>query len=68
MTANGQRIRELREGQSLGIRTLAQRAGVHRSHLSRLERGIKGASPELLHKIAGALAVPMAEITNGEPS
>ena len=68
MSANGQRIRDLREAKPLGLRKLADLAGVHRSYLSRLERGIKGASPETLDKIAAGLDVSVDEITDPEPS
>jgi transcriptional regulator with XRE-family HTH domain len=68
MSANGQRIRDLREAKPLGLRKLADLAGVHRSYLSRLERGIKGASPETLVRIAGVLDVPVGAISNDDPS
>lgn len=63
MKANGRRIRELRKAKSVGIRSLADMAEIHRSYLSRLERGLKTARPETLARIAGALEVPVAEIS-----
>jgi transcriptional regulator with XRE-family HTH domain len=63
MKANGRRIRELREAKPLGIRSLADMAQIHRSYLSRLERGIKDARPETLDRIAVALGVPVGDIS-----
>lgn len=67
MKANGPRIRELREAKSLGIRTLADLANIHRSYLSRLERDLKTARPETLARIADVLEVPATDIS-GEAS
>lgn len=63
MKANGRRIRELREAKQLGIRSLADMAKIHRSYLSRLERGIRDARPETLARIARALGVPVGDIS-----
>lgn len=63
MKANGSRIRELRKAKPLGIRSLADMANIHRSYLSRLERGLKTARPETLERIADALEVPVADIS-----
>lgn len=62
MKANGSRIRELREAKPLGIRSLAEKANIHRGYLSRLERGLKGATPETLGRIADALDTTVEEI------
>jgi transcriptional regulator with XRE-family HTH domain len=37
-------------------------AGVSASHLSRIERGLAGAQPEILQRIARALGVVMEDI------
>lgn len=50
----------------MGIRTLARTADIDRSHLSRVERGLVGASAAKLHRIADALQVPPDAITHKE--
>lgn len=50
----------------MGIRQLARLTGRHRSHISRLERGMAGASDETVDRIARALDVPEAAITHKE--
>jgi len=47
----------------MGIRGLAESANVHRTYLSRLERGQRGATDETIIRIAEALAVPVEAIT-----
>jgi transcriptional regulator with XRE-family HTH domain len=61
--ANG-RLRELRKAKKLGIRSMADLVEVNRSHLSRVERGIKTASPEMLARSAKVLGVPVGDITD----
>lgn len=62
MKANGKKIRELRKAKNLGIRSMADLVEVNRSHLSRVERGIKTASPEMLARTAKVLGVPVRDI------
>lgn len=57
-------MRELRKAKQLGIRSMADLLKVNRSHLSRVERGIKTASPEMLARAAKVLEVPVGEITD----
>ncbi|WP_322974183.1 helix-turn-helix domain-containing protein [Actinacidiphila epipremni] len=66
MTPNGDAIRALRESQGMSLRTLATLTGRHRGHLSKLERGLAGASGETVGRIARALDVPEAAITHKE--
>ncbi|WP_329131416.1 helix-turn-helix domain-containing protein [Streptomyces sp. NBC_01476] len=66
MTLNGDAVRALREAQKLSLRKLACLTGRHRSHLSRIERGLAGASSETEERIARALGVPEAAITHKE--
>jgi transcriptional regulator with XRE-family HTH domain len=40
-------------------------AGVSASHLSRIERGLNGAQPEILQRIAQALGVVIEDIVWG---
>lgn len=50
----------------MSLRTLSALTGRNRGHLSKLERGLAGASDETVERIAGALAVPTAAITHKE--
>ncbi|NJP42309.1 helix-turn-helix transcriptional regulator [Streptomyces sp. PRB2-1] len=50
----------------MSLRTLATLTGRHRGHLSKLERGLAGASGETVGRIARALDVPEAAITHKE--
>jgi len=58
----GQQIRDLRVGAALSGTALADRAGVSRSLLSRIERGLVCPSVETLGRIAGGLGVAMAQL------
>ena len=58
----GGRVRSLRVQQSLSINELAQRAGMLRPNVSRLEAGTHLPSLETLERIAAALGVPVAEL------
>ena len=58
----GERLRQLRI--RAGIRSqeaLANRAGVHRTYIGRLERGESGVTVEMLAAILAALRVGLAE-------
>lgn len=52
----------------MSLRTLARLTSRHRGHLSRIERGLAGASGETVGRIAQALSVPEAAITHKETS
>ncbi|MFC8155838.1 helix-turn-helix domain-containing protein [Streptomyces cinereoruber] len=67
MKANGAAIRALRRSKGWSVRHLACLAETHPSHLSRLERGLRGASEEALTGIARALDVPRDAITRESP-
>lgn len=58
----GSRIRELREAKGLTITDVAQRAGMERPNLSRLEHGRHQPSVDTLERIAEALEVPVAAL------
>ncbi|MFF2612656.1 helix-turn-helix domain-containing protein [Kitasatospora sp. NPDC058046] len=66
VTPNGTAIRALREARKLSIRELARLAARDPSHLSRIERGLAGASQSALRQIAVALEVPVAAINREE--
>jgi transcriptional regulator with XRE-family HTH domain len=58
----GANIKRLREAQGLSQEELADRAGLHRTYVSQLERAVKNATFLSLDKIARALGVPLAEL------
>lgn len=58
----GRRIRELRESAGVSSQEgLAERAGVHRTYVGRLERGETGVTVEALAAIIAPLGVGLAE-------
>ena len=63
---NGAALRVIRERSGLSIGQLSILAGVHKTHVSRLERGMRGASPETALAIARALKCPVVALLGGE--
>ena len=53
--ALGRTISGFREGLGLSQEDLADRAGIHRTYVSQLERGLKSPTLNILMKIAKAL-------------
>lgn len=51
----GQRITEIRKQQGLTQQELADKAGLQRTHILRLERGTYGATIDVLSAIADAM-------------
>lgn len=66
MTPNGTAIRAIRVVRRISLRELARLTGLDRGHLSRLERGLAGASEGSLHRIATALQVPVDDLVRAE--
>jgi hypothetical protein len=62
--ANGAAIRAIRTANRCGLRTLAIRIDRTRGFLSQVETGKRGASPQTIERIADALGVPVAAITD----
>jgi transcriptional regulator with XRE-family HTH domain len=60
--AVGQVIRELREGAQISQEALGDRAGIHRTYVSQLERGVKSPTLAILQRIADALGTKASEI------
>ena len=56
------RLRELRRRRVLTLEELAQKAGVGRNTIWRLEHGVMGAQPRTIRKIAKALNVEPEEL------
>lgn len=63
MRVNGWAIRALREGSGVSLRALAAAIAVDPAHLSRIERGLKPASSDVLARIAVQLEVPSNILT-----
>jgi transcriptional regulator with XRE-family HTH domain len=66
VTPNGTAIRSIRQAHGVSLRTLSARVGRDRGFLSKVERGLQGASESTLREIAAALNVPVAAINREE--
>jgi transcriptional regulator with XRE-family HTH domain len=55
-------IRDLRISMNLSQEELAERAGLHRTYISDIERGCRNLSVWNLHRIAAALGVNLSDI------
>ena len=53
-------LREVRTEKGLSQEALADRAGLHRTYISQIERGLKSPSLKSLAQIANALGVPLS--------
>jgi transcriptional regulator with XRE-family HTH domain len=58
---NGQRVRDLRQENVLTLRELADKSGVSKDTINRIERG-HGAYPSTIRKLAAALGVEPREL------
>nr|WP_257019210.1 helix-turn-helix transcriptional regulator [Streptomyces sp. TLI_235] len=63
MRAQGADIRRKRELLGHGLTRFAQQVGVSPAHLSRIERGLRGAQPEVMKRIATGLGVDIEDIS-----
>jgi transcriptional regulator with XRE-family HTH domain len=59
------RLRELREDQVLSQKELAERAGVDKTTIIRLESGKGGVHPRTVRKLAAVLGVEPRELRSG---
>jgi transcriptional regulator with XRE-family HTH domain len=50
----------------MSLRTLSVQTGIHKSHLSRVERGLAGLGDEYIEKLADVLGVTPDDITHKE--
>jgi len=64
--ALGKRIRVLRQDRGWSQEHLANEAGMHRTYMWGIERGVRNPSLRHLTCIADALNVPIAELFNGD--
>jgi transcriptional regulator with XRE-family HTH domain len=60
------RLRELRRRRVLTLEELAEKAGVGRNTIWRLEHGVMGAQPRTIRKLAKALDVEPEELVRTE--
>ncbi len=60
------KLRELRHRRVLTLEELAQKAGVGRNTIWRLEHGVMGAQPRTIRKLAKALGVEAEELVKLE--
>lgn len=58
----GENIKRIRLEQGASQKQLAFEAGVSRELISQIERGQTNVTHDVLHAVAGALAVPMKEL------
>ncbi len=58
----GEYIKKLREEKNLSINQLALYSGISAAHISRIERGLREPSPEILKKLAAALKVSYKDL------
>jgi transcriptional regulator with XRE-family HTH domain len=61
----GKRVRNLRTDRGWSQEELADRSGVNRSYMSRVELGKSDVSLSVLHKIARTLGISLAEMLTG---
>jgi transcriptional regulator with XRE-family HTH domain len=60
---NGEKLQKLRLGRFLSRDELAERSGIHRDHIGKLERGEGGNSrPPTVRKLAEGLGVDPSEL------
>lgn len=55
--SRGTRLRSVREAQGRSVRSLAREAGIDPTHLSRIERGLRRPSVEVLVTLGKALGL-----------
>jgi transcriptional regulator with XRE-family HTH domain len=58
----GARVRSLRLAHGLSQEELADRAGIHATYMSGIERGHRNPSLKNIHRIAKALGVPVKDL------
>lgn len=62
----GSRVQQLRQAQGLSQEELADRADVHRTYVSGVERGVRNPTVTVLEKLAAGLRVSLADLVTFE--
>ena len=60
------KIKRLREQRALSLTDLAQRTGLSRVTINRIENGKQKPMPRTTHKLAEALGVRVEDLTSGQ--
>ncbi len=58
----GKRLRALREERGWSQEEFADRAGLHRTYVSAVERGVRNPTLSVLERLAKAFGITMAEL------
>ena len=61
----GKRLRALREERGWSQEEFADRAGLHRTYVSAVERGVRNPTLSVLERLAKALGVSIEEMVKG---
>ena len=64
--AFGARVRELRESQGWSQEDFGHRAELDRTYVSGIERGVRNPTLDVIHRLADALGVEVAEMFRRE--
>ena len=65
LRAFGLNVRRKREAQKLTQEALAEKAGLHPTYLSGVERGVRNPSLQILFRLARALDSSVSELSQG---
>lgn len=60
----GARVQRLRQAQGLSQDELADRADLHRTYISGVERGVRNPTVTVLEKLAQGLQTPLPELVS----
>jgi transcriptional regulator with XRE-family HTH domain len=60
--AFGHAVKKIRRAKGLSQERLAERAGIHRTYIGDVERGIRNISLQNMVRIAGALELPLSRL------
>lgn len=59
---NREKIRRTRQARNLGVPAFAAKVGISTQHMYNIENGCKGASVDVLHRIAAELNIPFTAV------
>lgn len=64
----GRNVRRLREGNGWSQEDYADRAGIHRTYVSDIERGKRNPTVTVVEKLAKRLELPPGSLLGGQPA